>query len=490
MKTNDRILLGSLAAYIYLFYSQNPGINFLIFDIMLIVLFLWRNNMLIRESKWFFAVALCLVSGIAVMINSSGISVFANVSSFILLSALSFDAGSSCLFGFAFGVYSIGTSIIQMVLDGMSRRSRNMNSRSGSAYTFILFAISLIAIIAFFLIYRLVNPIFETNTMWISLKLPDSDLPFFSFGGLLICYGLIHHKTLAFVSSWEKSLPGVNRMPPDPHAHKQELIAGTLLFFILNLMLLVLNFGDINTFWLSNAMPKGVTLSDFVHKGFELVIISILLGMLLILFLARLNLQALSNNRMLKMLLCFWIAQNVLMIASVLLRDHMYVQNYGLTHKRVVVFVWALLACAGLGLIFYKIIREKSNWYFIRSGFVALAITIVCVSVPRWEIIITRYNLGNLPAGQIDYEYLMGLGNSNIPDLMQAMQDPAFKKINGHQRLKERMVQKIFDFMKGYSPAWQSWNFKDYCVSTCLAGEAGRKKREKLADEFSNHLSR
>ena len=54
MKKNDWILIASVAAYSYLFYQQNLGINFLVFTISLIVL-LFRGGSLFSLNRFIYA---------------------------------------------------------------------------------------------------------------------------------------------------------------------------------------------------------------------------------------------------------------------------------------------------------------------------------------------------------------------------------------------------------------------------------------------------
>src|SRR5687768_10591308 len=110
MKTNDRIFIVAAASYSYLFYHQNAGINFLIFNLLLIMVFAFRNRELLVEKKWLFSSGLCITTGIAILINSSALAIFTNCLSLLLLSAYSSNRTTSTLFSIMFSCWSVLTS--------------------------------------------------------------------------------------------------------------------------------------------------------------------------------------------------------------------------------------------------------------------------------------------------------------------------------------------------------------------------------------------
>ena len=55
-------------------------------------------------------------------------------------------------------------------------------------------------------------------------------------------------------------------------------------FFILNAMLLFINLLDVNYLYLGSGMPLGMTHKQFVHKGVDTLIFSIVLGIVVMLF--------------------------------------------------------------------------------------------------------------------------------------------------------------------------------------------------------------
>src|SRR4051812_12841745 len=112
MKTNDRLLLAAVAAYSYLFYEQNAGINFLIFNILLVGIMAMRNQNLLRDKRWLFSSGLCVITSLAVFVNSSALAIITNVFSLLLFSAYSCSTKTSALFSMAFSGWSVVTSFV------------------------------------------------------------------------------------------------------------------------------------------------------------------------------------------------------------------------------------------------------------------------------------------------------------------------------------------------------------------------------------------
>lgn len=100
MKKNDYLLLVATGAYSFLFYQQNAGINFLLFNIVLLVVLILKNMNLLKNKKWIWSALMCLVSAVAIFVHSSALSIIANVASLLLLSAVSFNVATSSLFSF------------------------------------------------------------------------------------------------------------------------------------------------------------------------------------------------------------------------------------------------------------------------------------------------------------------------------------------------------------------------------------------------------
>lgn len=486
MKTNDRLLILATAAYSYLFYEQNAGINFLLFNLVFAGILLYRNKELVKQKNWLFAAILCLVSASSIVLYSSVLAIIANCFSLLLLSAFALDKKTSFLFSFLFSVYSVISSLVYMLID-ISLRSQNTRQQSpGKERGYRLFTIfvMLLLCILFFVMYQQANPLFAENTKSINFSFISFSWLFFTAFGFILLYGLFYHRTIESIVSWENQLSLGTTVPHEEKKTKysMELSAGTLLFIFLNLMLVILNAGDIQTIWFSGVLPKGVNHSTFVHNGVGILILSILIATALIMFLCRNNFKEFKNSTFLKALIYLWVIQNLIMLFSTASRNQIYIHDYNLTYKRIGVYVWLLLAAIGLILSFVKVKYERSNWYLVRSNVSLWFCLLVLSSTFNWDVWITRYNLAGKPIKEVDLFYLLELSDANIPDLLQLSREKRFELVNGRLKnftteavsrdlnitYKNVLMNKIKKYQENYNPSWQSWDFNDQRIQSAL----------------------
>lgn len=486
MKTNDYLLITATAGYSYLFYNQNAGINFLVFNLLLIFILIYRNRTLIKNKKWIATSVLCLISSISIFLNSSSLAIIANIFSLLVLSAISFNPVTSTLFSFLFGLYSIASSIVFTIIDAVTRNQKsNEVAQEDSQPSFKLLAILIVLVLSviFFFLYQASNPLFAENTKWINLDFISFSWLLFTLGGFYLVYGLFYHKTIPVIEKWENGLSLQNVLMSNHHKKLEtERLAGVLLFVLLNLMLLILNIGDIHTLYFKGGLPKGISHSDFVHHGVGIIIFSIILATSLIMFLFRKNFEAIKNSNLLKNLIYVWIFQNLMMLSSTAFRNQIYIHEFNFTYKRVGVYVWLILAGIGLIITSYKIRKEKNNWYLIRTNFSVWLITLVAGSLIHWDVCITQYNIRNKPLKDVDFYYLFSLSDANLPELIEITKSDEFKKINHalknftenrldsyyYQDYLSLLKEKHQHYLMDYTNDWQSWDMRDQRITNSI----------------------
>src|SRR6476660_3192771 len=90
MKKNDWLLVCAVAAYSYLFYEQQAGINYLIFTLILLGLILIQTKTeIFKKATWQITAAASVLSAINVVLVNSGLAVIANFVSLVLLAGYS-----------------------------------------------------------------------------------------------------------------------------------------------------------------------------------------------------------------------------------------------------------------------------------------------------------------------------------------------------------------------------------------------------------------
>jgi len=481
MKTNDYLLLTATGAYSFLFYQQNAGINFLLFNIVLLSILIIKNKKLLSCNKWIWSALLCLLSAIGIFVHSSALSIIGNVFSLLLLSAVSFNVATSSLFSFAFGCYSVMSSVVYIIIDTIKRLQPKKEGELGKrGFKALATLIVLVLSILFFSLYKSSNPLFAENTKWINLDFISIGWIFFTISGFMLMYAFLYHRTIKPIETWENSLPLSNA---SFEANEQnikrletERYAGMLLFILLNAMLVILNMGDIQTLYFNGGLPKGVSHSDFVHSGVGVIILSIIIATSLIMFLYRKEFASIKNDKVLSVLVYLWIFQNILMLSSTAFRNQIYIHDFNFTYKRIGVYVWLTLAVFGLLIMFWKIYKKQSNWYLIRTNVAVWFMVLVVSGLVNWDKLITNYNIQNKPLAQVDFHYLFSLSDANIPELIAITKQPEFNLLNAKLKnytssfYRERyysetytqlLNQKITHFLSDYTNDWRSYDLRD-----------------------------
>ena len=487
MKKNDYLLLVATGAYSFLFYQQNAGINFLLFNIILLVVLILKNVNLLKDKKWLWSALMCLISALSIFIHSSTLSIIANVASLLLLSAVSFNVATSSLFSFAFSCYSVASCLAYIVIDSIKRFQPKTDAPSNKkSHKAIATAVVLLLSILFFNMYKSSNPLFAENTKWINFDFISFNWICFTISGFLLAYAFSYHRTIAPIEAWENNLSLVNTQVIQEEQNQKrfetERYAGLLLFVLLNVMLVVLNMGDIQTLYFNGGLPKNVTHSDFVHSGVGIIILSIIIATSLMMYLFRSEFTSTKNNRALIGFAYLWIIQNVLMLSSTAFRNQIYIHDFNFTYKRIGVYVWLVLAAFGLCIMFWKIYKKQSNWYLIRTNVALWFSVLALTSCVNWDKLITNYNIQNKPLAQVDFYYLFSLSDSNLPELLAVtkrkdfnLADSKLKNYTGDlesryhtETFVQQLRDKVYHYVSDYTDDWRSFDLRDKEISESI----------------------
>ena len=488
MKKNDYLLLTAIATYSFLFYQQNAGINFLLFTIIFIGILIIKNKNLVYQKKWCWSAALCLISASCVFIHSSGLSILANILSLLLVAALSVNIVTSSIFSFLFSCFSVASSMVYIILDTVERLQPKSETQqtTKNGMKFLATSCVIIITILFFIMYQSANPLFAENTKWINFDFISIQWIFFTLGGTIIMYGLFYNRTIKPIENWENQLLVSSKLyvnDTNIKRYETERFAGMLLFVMLNLMLLILNIGDIQTLYFNGGLPKNISHSDFVHNGVGVIILSISIASSLIMFLFRKQFSTVKNNKALTVGIYLWIAQNILMLSSTALRNQIYIQDFNFTYKRIGVYVWLFLSVVGLMITFYTIYKNRSNWFLIRTNFAVWFTCLSFSSCVNWDKLITNYNIYNKPLAQVDFHYLFSLSDTNIPELIAITKRKDFKTIDSKLKnytstfdrnyyypitYSELLREKVKSYLKEKNTDWKSFDLREQEINNSI----------------------
>lgn len=167
--------------------------------------------------------------------------------------------------------------------------------------------------------------------------------------------------------------------------------SGQITLFLLNVMLLVF-IATYNYEQFFEVVQK-TNLSADTHERVNAVIFSILMAVGVILFYFKGGFNFDEKAKSLKSLAKIWIALNVVLIISAIIKNSEYVSFYGLTYKRLGVYAFLILAIIGLVISFQKIIRQKTNAFLFNQMVWYFYGTILLCSFVNWGNLITNYNI-------------------------------------------------------------------------------------------------
>lgn len=500
MKKNDWILIISVILYSWMFYQQTPGINFLIFSVAAIGLLIWRDPSALKESNWYVAASGTIVSGVCVALFGTAVSVVANIVSLSLLSAYSISRKTSVILAGLYSMYSYMSSVGFMISDLIRRRSGGAQTKGSRFWIRLgIGAGILIIIIVFFILYQRSNPLFLDLTRKIKLDFIKWPWVRFTFLGFLLLYGFFYHRNFPAWLRWDTARPHVldpevvmakeNRIFGRSVNIKWEISSGLILIVLLNLLLLVVNGLDIYYLWITNALPSGMTYSDYVHQGTTNMIVSIAMAILIILFFFRSHINFAERSKAIKVMAIIWIVQNIIVLISTGYRNYLYVAEYNLTYRRIGVYIWLTLTLVGLLTTFVKIYGKKSNWYLFKANGWAFYIVLVLFACQNWDLVITKFNIEK--SKKLDKYYLLSLGSpAVIPELLALPADkfeipdentstdytveyPSYKDSRDNYDapyyradFNEELNRRMYEFLSEYENAgWQSWNRQDQDIA-------------------------
>lgn len=481
MKRSDILLLIAVFVYSFLFYYELPGLNYLIFSVVLTGMLLVKKPQLTRQPAWLFATFGTLLSATFVMLNASTIAIVSNFISLGVLSCLSVCKRSSVFVGLAFSIYSSMSSFVYMTIDAMRRVERikqEPQKGKGALVKPFLILFPLLITVVFFLMYQESNPTYAEVTKDIKLDFLTGQWVAFTLFGFLLLYGFFYHRNFEPFASQDVLAPNkLNEAYLKPTFWDRfmtilnENFSGIVLLGLLNLVILSVNVVDVMFLYSGMELPEGVSRSASVHQGVDVLIISIILAISIILYYFRGRINFFGNNKAIKVLALMWVVQNMLMIFSTAMRNYDYILAHNLTFKRIGVYVWLLLTLIGLVVTFIKVLDKRSNWFLVRTCGWAFFVVLLASSTINWNRYISNYNIEAAEErnATLDVDYLVNLDYSNIPEMVEMLGTIEGEKADWFER---DLYRKIRYFTKDYEgTTWRSWSLEKQHVYQFLQSQ-------------------
>lgn len=474
MNTQSRTHLNfpaALAAYTYLFYQQSAGVNFLIFHLILGGALVWTQPHLLRSVLGRWLALGSTFSAVCVAWYGNELALTAHLFSWLALVGYSCQPGASLLVAWVQALHSLLTAPFRRLYRFLDAPQQGgaQPVRPTLVHRFYSYALPVVVTLVFFFLYRSANANFASTLSRINLDFISIEWLTWVMGGCLLLFGVFYREMLpelAFLDfSLKDDLTGREiDYSKQNQALKKENNKATALLWMLNGLLLLVNLNDLMYFSQHATIPADSTYAEYVHQGVYTLILTVLLAIGILLYYFRGDQHFFAGSRRLLRLSFAWIIQNGVLLAITAGKNHWYVEEYGLTYKRIGVYVYLLVTLIGLMTTLYKLKEVKSGWFLIRKNAWALYTVLVLSAAVNWDPLIARYNLHQ--ARVLDVSYLLTLSDAALPELCAVRENPLYQ-ISPAQQM--RIENRREDFLrKAAQKDWQSWTMATHQLSKQL----------------------
>jgi hypothetical protein len=431
----------------FLVYKQSTGLNMLIIS-LLSVGYLSYSTLVIKNKNWWISAVLWIGSGLSLFLSHTylgGLLFFLTGFNFI---SVNYNSNYSFPFSIAHTFFSTMLGIEKFMTPTKKPIQTNNNEakieEKNISYKYLkpifIYGIPFILVIIFLKLYQLANPKFEEYTQFLSLEFIE-----WSFIGIyallsIFLYGIYIYNSHKTSEGWDLSRENsINSNYTDTFQTKigveTEQKMASILLVTLNLLLIAFLCIDGITLFSAN-IDAELTHSQNVHQGINVLITSILLVILIVGFMYRGSLNFTKNKTNIYLTIS-WLVLNIIMTVFNSFKNFNYINEWGLTHKRIGVFIYLGLCIIGLVLTLYKVLKTKSFVFLIRRVSFSFVTLLVAYSVVNWNHIIITYNLNetHFNTSKMDLHYNYSLGYSTYPELITFLKS--------HPKADEYLLKKL-----------------------------------------------
>lgn len=316
-------------------------------------------------------------------------------------------------------------------------RKRAPGRKTDYAALFGLLTLPVLGGVAFFSLFVFANPVLEHFVTQVHVPALDASL----FGRAIVW-------VILGVIIWSFLRPYHSRKSRAHHPKVTHTEFGfpskasiTLSLMVFNALFLMQNGMDIAFMSEIVPLPDDMTLAQYAHRGaYPLVATALLAGLFVIVLLQPKS--AAASDKVARLLVSFWIAQNVVLVASSLVRTWDYIQAYSMTQLRLAALVWMVLVAFGLLLIGWRLLRAKSGAWLINANLAAVGIVLTGFCFVDMRTITAQWNVAHAKevgghGVELDLCHMHELGSGALLPLMHLEQQPlpeTFRKRVKHVR--------------------------------------------------------
>jgi hypothetical protein len=350
-------------------------------------------------------------------------------------------------------------SAIGPLLDlGRLRAARRRRGAARLAAALPLLALPLLGTALFLALFSAANPLIADAFARLDLLAAIGGFSvvrlFFWLLALLLVWSLLRPRRSALgpprPSTDPLALPGVS-----PASIALSLAAFNLLFALQNGL-------DIAFLWSGAPLPGDLTLADYAHRGAYPLIATALLAGLFVLVTLRPGTPT-GESPLVRRLVYVWIAQNIVLVASTMLRTFDYIEAYSLTRLRIAALVWMALVAVGLVLICVRLWRRKGAPWLINANLAAALVALSICSAVDLGAVAASWNVRHARevGGRgvpLDLCYLNSLGPSALLPLVELESRPIGPRFRERASWTRNLVMDRLGTRQG---DWHGWTFRN-----------------------------
>jgi hypothetical protein len=192
--------------------------------------------------------------------------------------------------------------------------------------------------------------------------------------------------------------------------------AGALILslIVFNAVFALQNGLDIAFLWSGAPLPGDVTLADYAHRGAYTLIATAVLAGLFVLVALRSGSET-ARRPLVRRLVVLWVGQNLLLVASSMLRLADYIEAFALTRLRIAALLWMALVGVGLLLICWRLLAHRGANWLINANVAATVAVLSVASVVDLGAVAANWNVRHArevggAGAALDLCYLDSLG--------------------------------------------------------------------------------
>lgn len=445
----------------WLMYKQSTGINYLLFNVLLLTILYYFNRPRTNKPAWFIYAGLSIFCSVLIVLYGSKLALFATVVCQLVAIGKTVEVRQNHLLS-AFHVFlaMLRTwmfKLFDFMFDPNEKRKKKTAKGKEHGYKYAAILLAVVVAFIFLGLYAGANPLFADLLDKLNFDFFEVQFLFSFFAVWLVFYALSPFLKIRQLILWD--------LRTRESVAKSDLIKNTdfssffllILFSLLNLMLLLMNILDFDHLFIRKILPAHLTLSDFVHQGSWALVSSLVLAYVLIEVFYRPKTNKKESTKIVKFLMYAWIFQNLFIILSTAIRNVWYVQAYQLTYLRIGVFVFLILAFVSLFFMAIQLQKQRKSWYLIHLNLNFCFVILLFSSAVNWDKQITTYNLKQ-EANRIDLNYLLRLSEANIPLLIKhQLEHPKAWEERNLKRLK-RKIKRCKERLK--NSTWRSYSLR------------------------------